>query len=428
MNGNPPDALKNDESAIREILDFVRRVLDRFGPRLAGTPASRQAAEYIGGQLGRFCREVAVEPFAIHPASMWSLGKIIAGAYVLAGGGMLLGGAWMIGGLLVYLAAAVFCLDQFVLLNSHFDVFFPARTGVNVRGIIPPADEVKQQIILMGHHDSPPVAAFLTRWQKWYGIRLILAMVFFTAGLLVNLALAGGWWWRGTAPAVSASLGIFILLGALFVAPLFFMFKPEGSPGAGDNLLAVALGLALGELFSREDRRLRHTRLVILSTDAEEAGQRGSRYFARQHCQELSAVKTLVLNFDAIYQYEDLKLVGRDTNGIRPLSKPMTEDLRRVAGSLGHALPIANVPLGGGGTDAGQFAACGIAAASIIGISTRVFREGLVYHTAQDTVDRLDPKAITACWQIAKQYIEEQDRGLSCPPSGQQSKASNAVN
>jgi hypothetical protein len=49
---------------------------------------------------------------------------------------------------------------------------------------------------------------------------------------------------------------------------------------------------------------------------------------------------------------------------------------------------------GGEGTDAVRFADHGIEVGWIIGISTDLIRARLVYHTVNDTADRLDPAAL----------------------------------
>ena len=38
----------------------------------------------------------------------------------------------------------------------------------------------------------------------------------------------------------------------------------------------------------------------------------------------------------------------------------------------------------------------------MIAMSTRLVREGLVYHTMQDTVDAIEPEAVSACLAVAE--------------------------
>ncbi len=69
------------------------------------------------------------------------------------------------------------------------------------------------------------------------------------------------------------------------VLPLWGFASDEGSPGAGDNMAASAIALEIFKEFA--ERRaagagLKRTRLAFASFDAEEAGLRGARVFARR--------------------------------------------------------------------------------------------------------------------------------------------------
>ena len=195
------------------------------------------------------------------------------------------------------------------------------------------------------------------------------------------------------------------------MVPLVFFSSRRVSPGAGDNLVACAMIMKIAELIRGKTGRgrLEHTRLVVLSVDGEEIGLRGAAAYVRTHKKELIDTKTFVLNFDAIYRYEDLKLFTRDRNGFEPLSAAMIDDCQKIAKRLGHTIASGPVTFGGGGTDAAVFAENGIEVASFVGISTKLVREGLVYHTRWDTVEHLDPRAVKACMEIAVNYIIEKD-------------------
>lgn len=65
---------------------------------------------------------------------------------------------------------------------------------------------------------------------------------------------------------------------------------------------------------------------------------------------------------------------------------------------------------GGGGTDAAEFAKVGVKATSMLAMPTTVFREGLAYHTLQDTVEAIEPEAVRACLAVAKGFVLHKDR------------------
>ena len=60
-----------------------------------------------------------------------------------------------------------------------------------------------------------------------------------------------------------------------------------------------------------------------------------------------------------------------------------------------------NIPFGGGGTDAGEFAKAGIPTTSLIAMDT-TFKSGFnPYHTRDDHTENINPTVVMACLQIA---------------------------
>jgi aminopeptidase YwaD len=407
-------AVRVSDKNVRDVLGIVREIIDAFGPRLAGTDACRKAAGDIKKRLGVLCDRTGEQAFDLHVGALWSLGFVIGGGGTLAVLFLLAGGAFSWAAVCASVLSFVYWMVPVVFMSPAFDFFFPKAGGLNVWGVIEPAGEVRRQIFVVGHHDSPCVMNWLGRFQKWYAIRIILAIVTSQAILWTSVAWAVSWTTGGADPAWGSwAVDILFLPAALFVFPLVFFFSQRVSPGAGDNLVACAMGIQVARIIRGGSRtgRLKHTRLVILSVDGEELGLRGAAAYLKAHRRELLDTKTFVLNFDAIYGIEDLLLITKDRNGFEPLSAEMTDACRRIAADLGHTIKVGPVTFGGGGTDAAVFAANGIEVASVIGISTKLVRTGLVYHTLNDTVNRLDPQAIKACMEIAVNYIREGDEG-----------------
>ena len=176
--------------------------------------------------------------------------------------------------------------------------------------------------------------------------------------------------------------------------------------------MACAMGIEIAELLGGERTRrpLQSTRLIILSTDGEEPGLLGAGSFAREHRDELLAVKTYVLNFDSIYRTRDLTALTRDRNGTMPLSRSMGEDFHRVASQLGRSIKMSPIPIFAGATDAARFAEVGVEALSVVGLPIPPIREEIGFHTSGDTVENIEPEAVEACLEIAQRYILETDR------------------
>jgi aminopeptidase YwaD len=408
-------AIRVSDKDVREVLSIVRQMIDRFGPRLTGTDACRKSAEDIEKRLEPLCDSVSRQEFTVHPGPMRHLGHVIGGCYIIAVVMMCIGGAWVWGAAAAATVSLVYWINVSVLMVGTLDFLFPARRGVNVWGTIEPTGPVKRQVYVVGHHDSANVLTFLGRFQKWYAVRIIGAIVFSVTVFVSAWAWAAFWSTHGGNPAwgwVAAAAGI---VGLVFVGPFLWFVGGTVTPGAGDNLVATAMTIEIARIIRGGNRngqgtgRLKHTRLVVLSLDAEEPGMRGAGAYLRKYGREMAGVETWVLNFDAIYGVGDLRLLTRDRNGFKALSAEMTAHCADIAGRLGYDIAAGPVTFGGGGTDAVRFADHGIAVASIIGISTDLIREGLVYHTVNDTVDKLDPAAVKACMEIAVNYIKEKD-------------------
>jgi Zn-dependent M28 family amino/carboxypeptidase len=281
-----------------------------------------------------------------------------------------------------------------------------------VIGVIEPAGPAAQQIVVVGHHDSTYVYTYLARLRKLYVFRIGGAYLFSLFGFCISLLFGLYRIVNQSEPACRGVLLIILLAGLFFMVPVFFYMGRKGSPGAGDNLVACAMGIKIAERFGgvHAPKRLQRTRVIILSTDGEEPGLLGAEAFARKHRAELLKVKTRVLTFDSIYKARELTLLTKDRNGTIRLSGAMAEDCGAIAAELGYPVKMSPIPTFAGATDAARFAEIGVEALSIIGMAIPPIRENPGFHTPNDTVERIEPEAVEACLDIACRYIQEKDR------------------
>jgi hypothetical protein len=202
-----------------------------------------------------------------------------------------------------------------------------------------------------------------------------------------------------------------LLVGGAFQLPLAFFTTGEVSPAAGDDMIAVAVASETARLFHHAKQTgtnpLRHTRLIVASFDAEEAGLRGARAFCRKHGQELLNTKTYVFNIDTLYKLKDLYFLDKDLNGSVRLSHAMAQDCVDIAKVLGYRAGIAAMPFGAGSTDAAEFGKLGVEAVNMAGISFDIsqFGDGLVYHTRNDITKYIEPELVAAALKIVRDYI-----------------------
>jgi aminopeptidase YwaD len=409
--------LEINEGHVERVFYFTDEVVEQYPGRLAGTEACRDAANRVKEEFVRNCDSdsAQMEDFTVHPKSFL---KYIPGLVVLH----------IICSILLYLrfplpafigySLGIFVFySQFVRYWELFDPLFPKATGHNVFGFIEPEGKVTQQVIISAHHDAAYVFQLIARTPRYYAKFINAGILFLVLGLLVSLIgtiltifhIPTPEWPHPWVPLV-------LVAGSVFLLPLAFFTTGEVSPAAGDNMIAVAIANETAKLFHDAKQAglnpLRHTRLMVASFDAEEAGLRGARAFCKRHGAELVRTKTYVLNIDTLYKVKDLSFLDRDLNSSVGLSHEMAQDCVDIAESLGYPAKISGMPFGGGSTDAAEFAKIGVETTNMAGISFDIsqFDEGLVYHTPNDLTKHIEPEIVEAAVKIARDYILKKDK------------------
>lgn len=394
-------------------LRLTNSMLDRHGPRIAGTRQCLNAADQIAEMLRVHCDKVVQERFEMHPGSFWNVGRVMAISYLFSVLLLLGGGFFIYLGLLAALFGMTYGTVVYVFNGRLFDGWFAPAEGCNVAGVIEPAGEVKRQVILSGHHDSPYVLSFLLGWKRLARARLVIAGLTYAAMVVVAAVAVIEEGLRIGDPIPMGVIGAEAVAGFFFVGPLYYAVTRLQSPGAGDNLNSTAIAITAAVHFDLRRKKgspLKNTRVIVLSTDGEEVGMRGAADYARRHKKELVAVPTFVLNMDSIYALKDLTCLTKDRNGTARLSEKMAQECSQIAAALGHSAAVMPLGPGGGGTDAAAFAKNGVESTSVIGISASGIGKKTVYHTPQDTVEHIEPQAVEVALDIVVNYIMRKDR------------------
>ena len=399
------------EIDVNDTLSMTRDIIDKYGPRLTGTKSTKQAAQNIHKKLSKHCDQSKIEKFEVHRESFLAFMKVFALSFVISSIFFFLGGIWTIIAVFGYTFATIFALLQFVLYKETFDPLFRKFTGYNVFGVIKPSEKVKQRIIIQGHHDSAYVMNFLVdpKLQKMYAPRIFTGLIIFigTNLLLVILILLENF--QVQTDGFRKVISFIILVGAPAVIQFFFFKSNKVSPGAGDNLIASMISVKIAQIFGKSKinskNLLKHTEIVVISSDAEESGLRGARAYVKRHIDELKAIPTYVFNIESLYSCNDLSFLTADINGFIKLSSEMAHDGMMIAESLGYKTKEAPITFGGGGTDAAEYAKQNIEATTILGMENTAIRDGLVYHTLNDTVDSINPSVVKAVLEIVYRFI-----------------------
>jgi aminopeptidase YwaD len=389
---------------VSNVLSFTDEVVKNYPRRLIGTPSCNQAGERIATEFAKHCDPGTVkrEEFACHPKSFLKYIRPAVAVYGVSTLAAFLKRPWVaIAGL-----SSVFTvfISQFMFYKKLFDPFFPEEKGYNISGVIEPTGEVKQQIILCGHHDAAYVFHYMDLSPRLYPLLLVAGILPFVLSLLYTLSVAFtrlnlGWLKR---------LVCFTSAG---VVPLWWFTTDAVSPGAGDNMIATALANEATKLFADQKKAgqnlLKHTRIICLSVDGEECGLRGSMAFAKRHAQELKDIKTYAFCMDTLYHADKLLFFDNDLNLTVDCSRAMAQELTDIATALGYKAKIDHMPWGGGSTDAASFAKEGIEATCLLAFELDITKldTDLVYHTPRDTADAIEPAVVEQALNIITTYI-----------------------
>ena len=289
-----------------------------------------------------------------------------------------------------------------------FDSLFPKATGLNVYGSVEPEKDVRQQIILCGHHDAAYVFHYMNLSPKFYPLFIIAGIApFFIAVLFILMILIFG--------INSQWMTIVMVVMSAGVIPLCFFTTDAISPAAGDNMIAVALTNEVSKIFhelkKQEKNSLQHTRLICLTVDAEESGLRGSKYFARTHKKEMTDTKTYVFCLDTLYKADKLIFFNNDLNFTVDLSDHMATELRDIAINLGYRARVTRMPWGGGSTDAASFGQKGIEATCMLAFEIDIAKleSDLVYHTPRDVSRAIEPLCVEQALNVIVEYVMKKD-------------------
>lgn len=397
----------------RQALERTVALIDRFGSRLVGSDACRHTADALHAELANYADKAVKESFWLHPGAFLGWIRILVVLYPVS-----LVFLWMdlpLISLLLTSAGILVMVLEFFLYKEIIDPIYPKVEGVNVYGTIEPEGEVRHTFLFSGHHDSARVFNFFTNKPSLYIFRIGFGLGLYFVQLAVALARTVGAMIEGSLfsvsiPPVFYLIAVIILtLGFPLVAHLWFFASKEGTPGAGDNLIASSMALELARYLSLQKQNghpLKHTRVIVASFDGEEAGLRGSRAFFTKHAPDFAGQSVWNFNVDCPYDAKDLFFLTSDINGSVKLSQRMATECVNISHSMGYdafSQPIAFLT---GGTDAAEAAKVGVEAVTLMAMPWGNKGRNSVYHTPNDLPDAIDVLAVEETLSIAIKFIE----------------------
>ena len=163
---------------------------------------------------------------------------------------------------------------------------------------------------------------------------------------------------------------------------------------------------------------LNHTRIIVLSFDAEEEGLRGARAYVKAHEKELKEIPTYLLNADCLYDEKEMFFLTSDLNNFVKFDDEFTDELLDVSEAEGiftFKQPLAFLT---GGTDAAEFAKKGIISTTLIGMPWSNSNRNHSYHTPNDTLEHVNFEVVYNTIKIFMGYIRYKDKKVGAPVEG----------
>lgn len=388
------------------IVDEIKKVVDTYGKRDAGSDGEKAAVEYMAETLKEYADDVKVEPFEVHPAAF--MGWIYISASLI-----LLGFACYFFMPILTVACVVIALGlmaaEFIFYRQTIDKMFKAKTSHNATAIKKPSGEVKRRILFSGHAD----AAY--EWTMNYHFggagfigHFLIAMVgiVYTFVIAVISLIKNG---VGMVNAAGAqlTLGYIGLAFIPFIVLMYWLWNERIiADGANDDLTGCFMSIALLKALKDNGVELENTEVGVVITGSEEAGLRGAKAWCEAHKGEFDDVETVILSFDTIHDGRFLGVNDKDLNNLVKADKRASDLFYNASVTVGAPIARIGVPLGA--TDSAAFNQAGF---KCIGITAMNHVLEDYYHTRKDTYDNLDVKGLADCFEAAVQALYDFDSG-----------------
>ncbi len=402
----------------KEAISMVSDLIDRYGSRLTGSDSCTHTAHELASSLEGLCDRVERETFSLHPEAFLGWIRILVAVYPVALLFLFL--SFPLLGFLLAGGGLTIMIFEFFLYREVIDPWYPEVSAVNVYGVLNPKEEVHDTIVFSGHHDSARVFNFFTHKPHLYLIRVgaglgayvLLVLIAFLQ--TVQELIGGGLFSFGIPVPVFLVFSIVLTIALPWVLQLWNFAGKEGTPGAGDNLIASTMAVQLARYFhntSKSGNPLLHTRVVFASFDAEEAGLRGARDFFTRNKDNPAVLQGTVhhFNVDCPYDAKHLFFLTSDINGSVQLSQEMATTCVTIAKSMGFSAFSQPIAFLTGGTDAAESAKLGFKSISLMAMPWDNKERSSVYHTPDDLPEAIDPLAVEETLSIAIRYIEQVD-------------------
>ncbi|MFC1847708.1 M28 family metallopeptidase [Chloroflexota bacterium] len=385
---------------------LVKRAIDEIGPRPSCSEQERKLGHIMVEEWKPFCNRVEVETFTCSPVAFLSSIPLSALFYFAA-----VISYWFLPPVSLVMIVIGISMILFELRYYEFiDFLFPRKQGENVVGVIQPAHEPSQRVIVSAHLDSA------YEFNLFYYLKSASLLIFVIAALGC-LILLGGSLGKTVAYATGNSdAPVFTVIGIITVAIspvmglLLFFHSYRPVPGAMDDMTGIAVTTGLGKYLNEAKKNGQwvpeRTEVVLLATSSEEAGLRGAKRYAKRHREEMKTVPTYGLFLDCIYDEKSLTVIDREYFTGAKHDRGLVEMAQDVARSHNQHVSVKPIPVGA--SDASAFSTKGIPSICILCQDPLNLVPN--YHTRNDTYENVRPESLSAALHLVIGIIERIDR------------------
>jgi hypothetical protein len=336
------------------VFDFIKHIVDTYGPRLPGSEEERAAqkdiAAYMEEQTGA---KPHIEDFKLAPRA--SIGAIPYLGY--AGfAALILYYIHPIPALIVASCALIFAIIQVFLYKGWLDFFFKQEHSNNTYSVIDGKGKIDHTIVFSAHTDSSWLWQMAAKNPKTMIPRTVLGIVG-VASVLVGSV------WRlivGMTSVfhhtVSMPLYLFLTIVPLLFIPGIYSLciylsydKKKASPGAMDNLTGVGTAIYMGRYFKEHPEELPdNCRIITAALGSEEAGLKGSEAFMKAHAGDKNLlIDPYFVNLDSLRDYDHFNAVKGDTWQFTKFDKDLQDMLVKAFENAGVRPNVIENPVGG---------------------------------------------------------------------------------
>jgi len=413
------------EEVSKYMLNFIKDVIEKFGPRMPCSSAEAQSAEFIKNELAKTCDEVEIETFKCHPRAFLGWIKIdvllvffsISSFLIMP----IIASSFIVQILIMSIAVGLNITAFLIIWNEFFnyrefiDKLFKEKSSQNVIGKIKAKGELKKLIIFSGHHDSALQFNLLRYLKVGYVIIVFLGLgviFFWTIISIITIILVI--FSLDFLIVYNIMLILFIIAIPVFISLLFFVSngdKANKVPGAIDNLSADAVVLGLGRyLKTHKNIITNNTEIRLISFGCEEAGLRGAYRYVATHLEELKNYNAKVVNMDIIQNEKNIYVLEYEPTTRTKHSPQVVKNIKNAAALV--EIDIKTIGSGFlkklmgqimGGTDATPFSKANIKAATIQSMEFSKFFS--FYHQPTDNTDMISKAALINVLKICIAYL-----------------------